>query len=72
MRQLSARQGKNTSNVVAVGDGNNDMGMISEAHVGISFKGSRQLNLTAKHVLRNSDISAILYLLGLREEQFVY
>ena len=72
MKQLSARQGKNTSNVVAVGDGNNDMGMISEARVGISFKGSRQLNLTAKHVLKNSDISAILYLLGLREEQFVY
>jgi phosphoserine phosphatase len=72
MKQLSARQGKNTSNVVAVGDGNNDMGMISEARVGISFKGSRQLNLTAKHVLKNSDISAILYLLGLREDQFVY
>ena len=72
MKHLSTRQGKNTSNVVAVGDGNNDLGMISEAHVGISFKGSRQLNLTAKHVLNNSDISAILYLLGLREEQFVY
>ena len=72
MKQLSKRQGKNTSNVVAVGDGNNDLGMISEACVSISFKGSRQLNLTAKHVLKNSDISAILYLLGLREEQFVY
>jgi phosphoserine phosphatase len=72
MKQLSKRQGKNTSNVVAVGDGNNDLGMISEALVGISFKGSRQLNITAKHVLKNSDISAILYLLGLREEQFVY
>ena len=72
MKQLSKRQGKNTSNVVAVGDGNNDLGMISEACVSVSFKGSRQLNLTAKHVLKNSDISAILYLLGLREEQFVY
>ena len=72
MKQLSKRQGKNTSNVVAVGDGNNDLGMISEACVSISFKGSHQLNLTAKHVLRYSDISAILYLLGLREEQFVY
>ena len=72
MKQLSKRQGKNISNVVAVGDGNNDLGMISEACVSVSFKGSRQLNLTAKHVLKNSDISAILYLLGLREEQFVY
>ena len=72
MKQLISRQGKNSSNVVAVGDGNNDIRMISEAGVGISFKGSNQLNLSAKHLLKNSDISAILYLLGLREEQFVY
>tara|TARA_Y100001968_G_scaffold311125_1_gene332859 strand:- start:867 stop:1727 length:861 start_codon:yes stop_codon:yes gene_type:complete len=72
MKQLIARQGKNSFNVVAVGDGNNDIRMISESGVGISFKGSPQLNLSAKHVLKNSDISAILYLLGLREEQFVY
>ena len=72
MKQLIARQGKNSSQVVAVGDGNNDIKMISESGVGISFKGSNHLNLSAKHVLKNSDISAILYLLGLREEQFVY
>ena len=72
MKQLIARQGKNSFDVVAVGDGNNDIRMISESGVGISFKGSPQLNLSAKHVLKNSDISAILYLLGLREEQFVY
>ena len=71
IRQLSARKGKNSSVVVAVGDGNNDIGMISEAHIGISFKGSHQVNLAANHVLKNSDISAILYLLGLREDQFV-
>ena len=72
MKQLIARQGKNSSKVVAVGDGNNDIKMISESGVGISFKGSKDLNFSAKHVLKNSDISAILYLLGLREEQFVY
>ena len=72
MKQLISWQGKNSSNVVAVGDGNNDIRMISESGVGVSFRGSHQLNLSAKHVLKNSDISAILYLLGLREEQFVY
>ena len=72
MKQLISRQGKSSSNVVAVGDGNNDIRMISESGVGISFKGSNQLSLSAKHVLKNSDISAILYILGLREEQFVY
>ncbi len=72
MKQLIARQGKNSSKVVAIGDGNNDIRMISESGVGISFKGSDHLNFSAKHVLKNSDISAILYLLGLREEQFVY
>ena len=72
MKQLISRQGKNSANVVAVGDGNNDIRMISESGVGVSFKGSHQLNLSAKHLLKNSDISAILHLLGLREEQFVY
>ena len=72
MKQLSANLGKNTSNIVAVGDGNNDIGMISESHMGISFRGGHQVNLSAKHVLKNSNISAILHLLGLREDQFVY
>ncbi len=72
MKQLIALQGKNSSKVVAIGDGNNDIKMISESGVGISFKGSDHLNFSAKHVLKNSDLSAILYLLGLREEQFVY
>ena len=72
MKQLSARQGKNISNAVAVGDGKNDIAMISESHMGISFRGGDQVNLSAKHVLKNSNISAILYLLGLRESQFVY
>ena len=72
MKQLSARQGKNISNAVAVGDGNNDIGMISESRMGISFRGSHQVNLSAKHVLKNSNISAILHLLGLKEDQFVH
>ena len=72
MKQLSARQGKNISNAVAVGDGNNDIAMISESHMGVSFRGGDLVNLSAKHVLKNSNISAILYLLGLREDQFVY
>ena len=72
MGKLGARKGKSSSGVVAVGDGNNDIGMILESAVGVSFKGSNQLNISAKHILQNSDISAILYLLGIKEEQFVH
>ncbi len=72
IKRLSSRQGKNSSDVVAVGDGNNDIGMISEARMGVSFMGGHQVNVAAKHVLKNSDISAILYLLGLKEDQFAY
>ena len=64
MKRLGARKGKSATRVVAVGDGNNDIGMISESAVGVSFKGSNQLNISAKHILQNSDLSAILYLLG--------
>ncbi len=72
MKQLSARHGKNISNAVAVGDGSNDIAMISGSYMGISFRGGDEVNLSAKHVLKNSNISAILHLLGLREDQFVY
>ncbi len=56
---------------LAVGDGNNDINMISLAGLGVAFHGSKKLNQRAKIILENSNLSAILYLLGIKEEQFV-
>jgi phosphoserine phosphatase len=58
--------------VIAVGDGNNDVVMTSLAGLGVSFKGSNALDRSVKITLKNSDLSAILYLLGIREEAFIY
>ena len=59
------------SKSLAVGDGNNDINMVSLAGLGVAFKGSAKLRKKAKIILENSNLSAILYLLGIREEQFV-
>ena len=59
------------SKSLAVGDGNNDINMVSLAGLGIAFNASEKLNNRAKIILENSNLSAILYLLGIREEQFV-
>ena len=59
------------SRSLAVGDGNNDINMISSAGLGVAFHGSKKLKKRAKIILENSNLSAILYLLGIREEQFV-
>ena len=59
------------SKSLAVGDGNNDINMVSIAGLGVAFQGSKKLNKRAKIILENSNLSAILYLLGIREEQFV-
>ncbi len=59
------------SKSLAIGDGNNDINMVSLAGLGVAFQGTNKLNKRAKIILENSDLSAILYLLGIREEQFV-
>ncbi|OUX42654.1 phosphoserine phosphatase SerB [bacterium TMED277] len=59
------------SKSLAVGDGNNDINMVSLAGLGVAFNGSEKLKKRTKIILENSNLSAILYLLGIREEQFV-
>ena len=72
LKNLCMKMNIDQSRTLAIGDGNNDISMISMAGLGIAFNGSKALNKSAKIVLKNSDLSAILYLLGIREEQFVY
>ncbi len=71
LRSLCKRLNIDHSKSLAVGDGNNDINMVSLAGLGVSFHGSKRLNKKSKIILANSNLSAILYLLGIREEQFV-
>ena len=57
--------------VLAVGDGANDIDMISEAGLGVSYFGKMGLTLKADFKLFYSDLRALLYFQGIKEDDFV-
>jgi phosphoserine phosphatase len=56
---------------LAVGDGANDLGMIEEAGLGVAFRPHPVLAKAADAVVRHGDLTAILYLQGYREDEFI-
>lgn len=53
--------------VIAVGDGANDLMMLSAAGMGIAFHAKPIVQEQARHAITSMGLDAILYLLGLRE-----
>jgi phosphoserine phosphatase len=67
MRTLAEELGLNLSQVVAVGDGANDLPMISQAGLGIAFRAKPLVKENAKHSISVLGLDAILYLIGVRD-----
>ncbi|RZA00645.1 MAG: phosphoserine phosphatase SerB, partial [Moraxellaceae bacterium] len=53
--------------VIAVGDGANDLPMLSVAGLGIAFRAKPLVKASAKQAISNLGLDAILYLMGLRD-----
>ncbi len=58
-------------NVMAIGDGANDIDMIKTAGLGIGFRPKPALAKAAQCTIRHGDLTAPLYLMGLSVEQFI-
>ena len=56
------------SQVIAVGDGANDLAMIGRAGLGIAFNAKRVVQEQADTSLNHHSLDAVLYLLGIRQE----
>jgi phosphoserine phosphatase len=56
---------------LAVGDGANDLGMIRYAGLGVAFHAKPVVAEAASASIAHSDLTALLYLQGYREEEFV-
>jgi phosphoserine phosphatase len=64
LRQLADEQGIDLQQVIAVGDGANDLPMLSIAGLGIAFRAKPLVKQSAEQSISTLGLDAILYLLG--------
>ena len=67
VRRTAAREGLAPAQVVAAGDGANDLEMLREAGLGVAFRPRPILRARADHVIENFGLDGILYLLGMND-----
>lgn len=64
LRQLAVEEGIDLQQVIAVGDGANDLPMLSIAGLGIAFRAKPLVKQSAEQSISTLGLDAILYLLG--------
>jgi phosphoserine phosphatase len=67
LRQLAQEQNVDLQQVIAVGDGANDLPMLSIAGLGIAFRAKPLVKQSAEQSISTLGLDAILYLLGLSD-----
>jgi phosphoserine phosphatase len=68
LRQLAREEGIDLQQVIAVGDGANDLPMLSIAGLGIAFRAKPLVKKSAEQSISTLGLDAILYLLGFSDK----
>lgn len=71
LREIAARENLSLEQVIAVGDGANDLPMLSIAGLGIAFHAKPLVKESARQSISNLGLDGILYLIGLRDRETV-
>ena len=69
LREIAEKEGVSPEQVIAVGDGANDLPMLSQAGLGIAFRAKPLVKESARHSISTLGLDAILYLIGFRESE---
>jgi phosphoserine phosphatase len=69
LKEIAAREGISLEQVIAVGDGANDLPMLSIAGLGIAFRAKPIVKESAKQAISTLGLDGILYLLGISDRE---
>ncbi len=67
--EIAKREKISREQVIAVGDGANDLPMLSQAGLGVAFRAKPLVKESARHAISTLGLDAILYLIGFRESE---
>lgn len=68
LNTLAQTEGIGTDQVIAIGDGANDLQMLELAGLGVAFNAKAAVRERADHAINRPRLDSILYLLGIREK----
>ena len=67
MQEIAVRESISLEQIVAVGDGANDLPMLKLAGMGIAFHAKPLVRASARHSLSHLGLDSLLYLIGVRD-----
>jgi len=71
LEEVTARLGLSEDDVIAVGDGANDLGMLGRAGTGVALHAKPSVAAQCDVRVTHGDLTALLYVQGYRREEFV-
>jgi len=71
LEQLTAANGLDAAETLAVGDGANDLAMIRKAGLGVAYRAKPVVAAEAGAAITHGDLTALLYLQGYRADEIV-
>jgi len=69
LKEIADAEGISLAQVIAVGDGANDLPMLNAAGLGIAFQAKQMVRESADHSLASVGLDGILYLIGVRDRE---